>query len=245
MKYDKSPLIEVVFEISFNAANKWNDVIPGLFYSKIEKRFPKISPRINNIGITNNSLQVAKSVNTTLYKNEEENTIVQLSNNIFSVNKLPNYEGWDKFISDIDYAYKSFREIIELHLSPIQVNRIGLRYINKIDIEKHSVSNLKNYLNIYPNLPAYIDSINAIQIALESQHQKEGINKNILSINIATLKQDAQYKAPILFEIDYLNQFNVDLSKYKEWLIDSHEEIDNVFDLSLTEMSKRKLGRNE
>jgi len=73
--------------------------------------------------------------------------LVQVGPNLLAVNHLKPYPGWDTFLPMIQEAYRAYIETAP----PTAIQRIGLRYINRIELPGPRVE-LEEYLNIYPYL---------------------------------------------------------------------------------------------
>ena len=61
------------------------------------------------------------------------------------------YPSWDTFNKKIDYAYNKIKELTEVR----GIERIGLMYINKIDMPE-KVTELKDYFRFYPQIPEHL-----------------------------------------------------------------------------------------
>lgn len=234
-KYKNPPLIEAVFELFFTT-KQWNSVIPGLFYTKIQDKFPNISQN-NGFGITfdGQGLKVGGGSNELAqYKSHDNTSIIQLSSNMLIVNKLPKYEGWEKFLETIIFAIHALEQVLPID----NIDRIGLRFVNKIDIGEHSLSRLKDFLTVFPVYPfeQTID-FNAIQLNLESPLIP---NTEILAILLATIKEEPNYKAPIIFQL-YQTRISDMPQDYETWLDEAHTSLYTIFEQSITKSLKMKL----
>jgi uncharacterized protein (TIGR04255 family) len=65
-----------------------------------------------------------------IFHSKNENKIVQARLDGFTFNKLRAYEDWNKFHSEARELWELYDKIIK----PISVDRIALRYINRIEI---------------------------------------------------------------------------------------------------------------
>lgn len=239
-KYKNPPLTEAVFELFFNT-NSWNATIPGLFFEKIKDRFPDIVQPQNGVGIEigGNAFQIGgHNPDIIQYKNSSGNTIVQLSKNMLTVNKVPKYEGWEVFIDDILYVVSTLNSA----LSNVGATRMGLRYLNKMDIGKHSLSDFKKYFKIYPyGLPSdEEEKVNAINFLLEYPVVED---REFFSLQFATLRKEPNYNAPVHFDL-YITRVK-DIAEltnnYKDWLEKAHSLMNERFRSILTELSLKKI----
>lgn len=76
--------------------------------------------------------------------------------NDFVCSRLAPYLGWDFFISRAEAGWASLRRVSKAS----SVKRIGIRYINRVDVPKSSVerTRVEDYLNVWPHLPNFGDS---------------------------------------------------------------------------------------
>lgn len=77
---------------------------------------------------------------------EDEKTLVQLDKNRLSIHQLKPYTSWQKFLSLIETVFCAYTNNIKTKL----IQRIGLRYINKIEIQ--SPFGIEAHFNLRPNI---------------------------------------------------------------------------------------------
>ena len=102
-KYKNPPLAEAVFELFFSTA-EWNSAIPGIFYGLIKDKYPKITQNQGGIGVVigNQGMKIGGgNPDITQFRNEKEDTIIQLSSNMLTVNRVPEYTTWEDFLPQI------------------------------------------------------------------------------------------------------------------------------------------------
>lgn len=238
-KYINPPLVEAVFEFFYHS-NDWSPIIPGIFYSEIKDKFPNITKNQGGFGISfdNNGIKIGGggSNELTQYRNESNNTLIQLSNNLLTVNKLPEYDGWDSYLETIKFAINALNRVLNVE----KINRIGLKAINKIEINSHSYNNFKKYFTIYPLIPKNIKTdLSSIQLNFETPI----IDKTeILAISLATLRKEPNYEAPVMFQLYVTRIREIENEKIEQWLESSHKIIVETFENSLTENCKNNFN---
>jgi uncharacterized protein (TIGR04255 family) len=236
-KYLKPPLVEAVFEM-FYRTTEWSPVIPGIFYNEIKNNFPIITASQSGFGISFDPKGFkigGASGEMTQYKSEGNDTIVQLSSNLLTVNKLPEYVSWESYKATIDSTIMAFRKIF----NKIEINRIGLRFINKIDIgDSHSFTNFKKYFDVYPIIPNNITKeLNSVQLSFESPIIKD---IEILAISLATIKKEAKYNSPVLFQLYITRIKDIIGINIEEWIEKAHLELRDTFENSITKLCKKE-----
>lgn len=236
-KYLNPPLVEAVFELSYRSP-EWSPIIPGLFYTEIKDRFPNITANQNGFGITLDPMGLkigGGPSELTQYKSEDNHTLVQLSNNLLTINKLPEYLSWQSYKETIEYTISAFMRVYK----KIEINRIGLRFINKIDVgDSHSFSNLKKYFDIYPNTPSNLQKeINSIQLSFESPLIKD---TEILALSLVTLRKEPKYNSPVLLQLYMTRIKDMAGIQIGDWIEKAHEELRETFENSITKQCKKE-----
>jgi len=234
-KYSNPPLTEAVFELFFESSN-WSPAIPGIFYNKVQKRYPIISQSPGGFGISfgPKGLQLGSGNNDlTQFKSTDGTSIIQLSNNLLTVNKLPEYEGWESYKLMILKALDVLKEVLDVK----KVNRIGLKAINKIEINKATYENFKEFFTVYPVLP---EGSNTSSIHL---NYETPVNfDSVLAISLATLNKEKEYEAPTLFQLYFTKIKNAKIQEIEDWIEIAHGHLNKAFEVSLTDKCKKSFN---
>lgn len=241
-KYLNPPLVEAVFEL-FYRSDEWSPVIPGLFYNEVKNEFPVINNNFGGFGIQfDPSGLMLGGANSELiqYRSAQNDKILQLSRNFLTVNKLPVYENWDSYKIMIKSTLGAFKKTI----NKFEINRIGLRFINKIDIgESHSLKNFKKYFDVYPIIPQNINKeLSSIQLSFETHLIKD---TEILAVSLSTMKPELKYVSPVLFQL-YLTRIK-DLSgiNVEDWIDNAHTVLKETFENSIKKQAKTEFDNAE
>lgn len=234
-KYKNPPLTEAIFELFFESEG-WTPATPGLFYSSVSKDYPVISQAQNGLGfiLGPGGFQLETGGNQlTQYKSSDGSSIIQLSNGLLTVNKLPEYSGWESYRESILDAINKLQGLVKIK----RVIRLGLKTLNKIDIKSHSFSEYKKYYTILPTFP---DSLNydwkSIQMNFEVPKNEEN---DILAISITTILKEPKFEAPTLMQLYFARTKNADSVNPQEWIEDAHLNLKQLFESSLTEYCKQ------
>ena len=237
-KYLNPPLVEAVFELFYNTSD-WTAVIPGMFYNEIKDKYPKISQSQGGFGFSldNKGIKIGGGGSElTQYRNETGNSIIQLSGSLLTVNKLPEYESWDSYLEAIKYGINALSKVIKIN----KVNRIGIKAINKVDIEKCTYENFKKHFTIYPLIPKNItNELNSIQLNVESPVIEQ---EEVLAISLSTLRKEPNYESPTMFQLYVLRTKEIEIGKIEKWLGKSHSILTETFENSLTKYCKEKFN---
>lgn len=138
----RPPAMETVFEILFSDENETDAKSLCIENNNMKNRFPSRNDLFlfeAKLGDQNNTSSKSSLIGYS-YENSEE--LTQFRTDGFSYNKLGNYPGWDDFI-------KNAVDIYDFYPSKSRsIKRLGLRYINVIEIEKYD-GVPKNYFNVF------------------------------------------------------------------------------------------------
>lgn len=88
--------------------------------------------------------------------NKDADELLVLWPSEFVVSQLAPYPGWEAFIARFERDWKTWKQVTGFR----QVSRIGVRFINRIDIPliDNEIEHEK-YLNVYTQLPSLISSV--------------------------------------------------------------------------------------
>lgn len=138
----RSPTIaEALCEIHFElpSEHKWKPTFPGALFRAIQDEFPEMEP-VHEVGV---ELELSPRGATQKFlpprqrfkfKHPSKPLVIQLGENVFTVNLLPKYPGWTVMRDHVLRTWEQARGIV----SPSKVRRLGLRYINRIKRISHT-----------------------------------------------------------------------------------------------------------
>lgn len=233
-KYQNPPIVEALCEFQFEPDSSWDLAIPGLVYEKLRDVFPK---RRQSKGLALNILAgpeaVEQRVRTTdlmQFLREDEKALVQVGPHLLTVNHLKPYSSWQEFSPLIKKGIEAYCAVAE----PKGIHRIGLRYINYIEIPERSIK-LENYFEFYPftgpDLPKEHGLfIVGIQVPCEA-------SRDILKIALTSANTQTPDTSAIILDLDYF------LAKPKEvapddvfkWMDVAHDRVEKAFEACITD----------
>lgn len=157
MEYRKPPIQEAVIDLMFRQPQT---------IARLEKAVKKLAPFYpNQVPMVNQEVQVesseqgpprvhvrSESAGFQLASHDQAN-IVSIYKDRLATSRIAPYEGWDKLK---EQAGKNWHLVVR-SLGVVQVNRIGIRYVNRIDIplKGSKAKNLDEYLRLVPNVDSY------------------------------------------------------------------------------------------
>jgi uncharacterized protein (TIGR04255 family) len=203
LSFPRPPIVEAVIEHRFADAIAM-DVVERL-RKRFEPNFPAIG-HMNAMSVSINPLgaEPKLSQNPVGYRLTDRagSAIIVTTTQVIAFSRLAPYPGWRKFISEAENIFGSARDIMGFS----KLNRIGVRYINRLDIPVVFDENnplpfrMKDYLLIFPEYPAAV-----FPQALGSTMQCITFLPDIASratINVATALSPVPHHASLIFDID-------------------------------------------
>jgi uncharacterized protein (TIGR04255 family) len=153
--YSSPPITEAIIEITFGT-----ELIPKSF-EKITKKLNKIYPNLqhqNTIEVNlhaNSNLTISNQPAGIKLSSHDEADILILSHQKLGAARLAPYLGWEHLYDKIKSALKIWKSVVKTQA----IIRIGVRYINRIDIpvDNSGVTKNEDFLNIFPHLPESIE----------------------------------------------------------------------------------------
>ncbi|MCF7676168.1 MAG: TIGR04255 family protein [Akkermansiaceae bacterium] len=166
------------------------------------------------------------------FVSEDEKEVVQIRVGGFSYNRMAPYTSFDDYLPEISRCWDEFCRLA----SPVQIRKIGLRYINRILIPLDGGRiNLAEYLKVSPNLP---DGAGLQFAGFFHQHQAgDPATGTIANIILASQPNEDTF-LPLLLDIEVFKSERLPPAPLLDWSsqIQSLRDLNNhIFKHSLTE----------
>lgn len=209
MKYSNPPIKEAVFDIQVTGLENITEEDIENLHTLFEASYPQKKKTLNVFGdfeikqnneITNNTKTQFRGV---IFSNEKNNRQVQFRVDGFTLNFLSPYSDWDKFYNEALLLW----EIYFNGLRPKKINRIGLRYINKINIPLPLVSFQEYILNMPPIPKSLPQLYNSFFMQIQVPCDKKEYNV-VITETIETLTKEL---VPFILDIDIFKEINNNL----------------------------------
>jgi uncharacterized protein (TIGR04255 family) len=151
----QAPVIEAVLEVRGRAEVAWKeDVITGEFQRRLPE-YPVVESMrgmMTEMRLEPGSALASRSEDLgwlgLVMLPEDRRAAVQFQRDTFVFSKLAPYPGWDDFVGEGKRLFAVHREVAR----PLEMARIGLRFINRIPIQGSAVK-IEDYLVAAPREP--------------------------------------------------------------------------------------------
>ena len=241
-KYVHPPIVEAVCEFRITSESKWDLTIPGLVYEKVRKEFPKkeqrLIRRIEATQIPKENKQRVSTEERILFLTNNRKMFIQMGSRLLAVNCLKPYPTWNGFKPEIENAFGALCGIVDIK----GLQRIGLRYINRIEIPGTLV-NLDDYFAFRPfigrNLPQVLENFIVGSVFPSSDEQ------DACKVQLTNATCEKPGHSAFLLDLDYfLSQPQpLPANKASEWIETAHHQIENIFEGCITDRLRKIFGR--
>jgi len=233
-RYKNPPIVEALCEFRFDPGSPWDLAIPGLVYEKVRNEFGKRRlVKAFEASISGGPEGIEQQMRTTdrmQFLREDEKALIQVDRNLLAVNHLKPYPTWQEFLPLIQQGFTAYREVA----SPKGAQRIGLRYINRIEFPGQRIE-LEDYLEfrpfVGPNLPQdFGPFIVGIQVPYED-------SRDILRLQLASAAAQTPDIVAVMLDLDYFlaQPGQVALDNVFEWVEVAHGHVEKAFEACITE----------
>ncbi|MBU0567740.1 TIGR04255 family protein [bacterium] len=234
-KYVNSPIIEAVCEFRLSPDTKWDLTIPGLIYEKVNNEFPNKEQRlIQEVEGVHGPQELQHQIRTSeraLFLSNDRKTFIQVGPRLLAVNCLKPYPTWDRFNLKIKDAFKALIDTVEVK----GFQRIGLRYINRIEVTGQSV-NLDDCFEFRPFLGQ----------ALPQQNMTSFIvgcllpfldDRDSCRIQLSNAVPEEPNSSAFLLDLSYsiVQPQAVPVNQTLEWVESAHQQVEKIFEGCITD----------
>lgn len=237
--YTCPPIVEAIMDVTFESSVDAKDL--EKLRNKYLNNYSK-DEKLTNVNVKLNVSQAGGKHAADVdhehvgqrFSSEDMTKLLIIKPSNFTISQLAPYPGWDDFYKRFVHDWKIWKRVVGYK----KIARIGVRYINRIDIP---VTNERveheDYLNIYPKLPSLFPFINSYKV--------ECITK-IEEIECQLRLNSTVVPAPILnymsFIVDQDIFKNVELPQNDEGMFSLlnaiHVEKNKVFELCISDKAR-------
>ena len=154
-RYKFPPIEEAVCEFRFTTTTDWDLTVLGKLHAQLEREY---TGKRHDQNVVDSNLQInedvpenpeyEKGIAKVMLPNENGTRMVGIGPNVLSIHMLHPYHspevqssGWEEFVRRIESALEAYDQVV----SSVEINQVGLRYINIISVPVTS-NNLGEYL---------------------------------------------------------------------------------------------------
>ncbi len=240
-KYKHPPLIEALFEFRPNKQINLDFILLADLYKELSKDFPikeNLSLRQIQIQLDNSNLEQIQKVNKIIrLYSEDRASLIQLSDEFFTVHQLKPYSGWEKFKEMIDKAFGIYKNIVK----PTGASNFSLKFVNQVSFKDGTIK-LEDYFSFFIHTPNNERMMQNFLVKSDFIYEEKDV-LTVISKSIEPNREEGN-KIAILFDLQYTSN-EVDIKGYDSYLVKAHKNILEYFENSITEKSRTELFEEE
>lgn len=229
-QYTRPPIVEAVLELRFRAEPEMNlGKLRELLVGEDEYRAPvEAIDREAMLTFSEDSLDstIRRESHGYVFKSTDDRRILRVFPGYLSVSELAPYSGWDSFSAEALRVWGKYRKIVE----PEQLNRIGVRYINRLDLPGETVR-LEDYLHTFPQVSADV-SAPMVRFLFNTNHILPE-KRVAVSLSLASVDSERPGSVSVLLDVDaYRDEMlSVEASNLDEIpsILEELREVKNLF----------------
>ncbi len=243
MKYKTNFITNVILRLDFNSIADFNDGLLEDFHKEIRDKFSKSEPtELNQFTIKEDgSIETDfKKEPLGIFISENNTAKVSFAPNFILIT-MSNYESFEPYVRFVNDVINAFNKISKVEF----LNRVGLRYVNQINIHKSDPLNWNLYINSSLFAPVNKFFENKQDIARSIGQTIFNYDSYLMNFTYGVLNPD--YPARIVkneFILDYdcyaINIINEKL--FEDHINQFHVSIADLFEKSITKKLREKMG---
>lgn len=241
-RYKNPPIIEALCEFQFNEDLPWDLTLIGLIYDKLKDIFPKKQQLQLELAIAaaaqaNEQTGTLPMIPLVRFLDNNEKKLVQIGQNLLTVNQVRPYESWENFSPFIEKGIEVYSEIAK----PRGFRHIAIKYINRIEVPRLNFS-MENLFLFRPFIASGLpQNIEAFLIGVNLPYENA---KDIMRIQAGTVNSDTPDTFVILLEITYTfaKPEEIALKEVIKVLDIAHKHVEEAFEFCLTDELKQTFG---
>ena len=237
-----SPVVEALCEVYFDGST-WDDTIPGAFYERVKAEFPRRRQRAiqeaqTAFGRDTISDGLQRRPPWMQFLTEKGDLMIQVAENLLVVNQMRPYPRFEEWAAVVYRALAAYGQVA----LPQKVARIGLRYINRIEIPSSRIA-MEDYFTIYPQLPHSLeDTHGPFLVRVEIPRMEEG------HVVLITFGRDGNSEGPqekSVFMLDLYDIATIDAplsnTELRRRIKQAHDNVVTAFEGSITDRLRQTL----
>ena len=238
-RFPNAPITEALLDIHVEFSASVAPEKLESFHDAVRDAYPTKQRRVKwrgEIQLASDSVQqaVKRGAQGFLFKSEDGRRIVQARQDGFTFNWLKPYDNWQALQSEAHSRWEAYRDT----LCPEAVIRVGLRYINRIEIPI-PFEDFRDYVKTAPDIaPGVSQGLSSLFMRLEIPDAK----RKLVAIITETMESPTKdgKRLPLLFDIEVVRQDRLDPRSPALW--ETFEQMrqfkNEIFFSSVTDKAK-------
>lgn len=164
--------------------------------------------------------------------NSLRSCIAQARTNGFAFSRLAPYVSWEEWKEEAHRLWDVYRSTVR----PDEVNRIAVRYINRVDIPLTRGKRMRDYFTVYPQLPECLPGA-ASSFLMQLELAIPDVESGRLVLNMGRVDPPTPNVVSVLLDLDLFRQVAMPSGDDRVWEIveELHERENTIFESCITD----------
>ncbi len=235
--YLKSPITEAILDLRVTLPQGFSIDTLEEIHNQVRESYPQKVPILAGsieYQIDQNIVNTSRNHYGFQFKNENSPYIFQAALGGFTCNHLAPYSSWEQFRSEAKNLWEIYKDVCK----PTSVTRVGLRYINRIEIPQLAID-FKDYLRVSPEIASDLPQ-GLSSFYMQLQIPQESL-QCMLTINEAFIPPTTPTIIPVILDIDVFRVKDWDSNADDIWqFIDQLRDLKNgTFEKCIADKTRR------
>lgn len=212
--YSRAPLTEALIDIRVELPSEMTLSNLSKVHVGQEENYPRREENIIVHGKMSVGAEVGASATQTSngyrYLSKDSRQIFQARLDGFTFNRLAPYETWESFREEAHRLWTIYRSIA----SPKNITRIGVRYINRLDLPV-PIKDFKDYLRTFPEISSGMPQ-GLSGYFMQLQLPQADLNA-MLVLNQALIPASAPKMVSVLLDLDLYSETDLPSDEQEIW----------------------------
>lgn len=206
--YESPPIQEALCEIRFAHPARWGLEVPPAFHQLVRSEYPGEPRQQIQTALevaagqgSPTTMSVQQSASRIVFSSKISDRLVTVGDTTVSVHVLHPYEGWPNFRRRIESALDAYVEVTGKR----HVQRIGMRYVNRITVEGEVVD-LADYFRLQALTPKDLE-IAVSDLFLRTAGVVQDAHGTGTNLILASAQEDEASAPTFILDIDVFREY--------------------------------------
>ncbi|MCD7771564.1 MAG: TIGR04255 family protein [Oscillospiraceae bacterium] len=236
VRYKKSPLIEVIFQLRFPTILKVGANPPEEFQEKIREVYPYYEEAIESVGdvvfANGKPTPISRQNKNYSFTSADENYKINLTPNFIALSTA-SYTQWEDFRDRITFIVKAFEEVYR----PTFYSRVGLRYEDAITKSHLGLEDKKWNELIQPHILGVMTSYDEDKTqSFASAAEFDNGDNTRIKTHFELVRVNGEDEVSFLIDCDYFTLAKIEKGEMMDVANKLHEKSTNFIMSAITEV---------
>ncbi|MCU0551858.1 MAG: TIGR04255 family protein [Leptolyngbya sp. Prado105] len=239
--YSKAPITEALIDLRVSLPSEATLAELNHLFSLINAEYPNQEAQLfvqsqvtagASVGATANQTQVGY-----VYSTSDRKQAFSACLDGFTFSRLAPYDRWEIFRDEAKRLWSIYQDAVQ----PTAINRLAVRYINRLDIPL-PISDLKDFLRTFPEVSADLpEGLSGYFMQLQIPQEDIGA---MVVINQAMIPSSTPEVLSVLLDIDVFQDYSsLRDNSFWDYLEKLHTKVDKVFEACITDETRELISQ--